>query len=228
MPLTMAQAITRTQDRLDELGAPIAWQLTSLRRWINEGVRDVARRTETLLVDVELPLAAGESGTTLPADVLRVHRAAFTEGTDRTYGLEFRDFNAVDAVWYTNATTAIQATPREFALKGFPPQLDILVNPRPSTPGTLTVHYYALPVELADDGTDDGEDLQVVEAYTDLVVDYASFLALRRDRDPRWQEHRVAYEDNLTAMLDATRRWSDQAGNVSRSGQQLPDWLVYP
>ncbi len=229
MPMTLAQAIEGTQDRLNELGSTgVAWQLSSLRRWINEAVQDIARRTETLLVNEDLAIDIGDSGVQLPADVLRVHQVAYTEGTDRTIALEYRAFNAIDATWYANTTTAVQARPREFTLRGAPPNLELLVNPRPSVAGTITVHYYKLPAKLATDGTDDTDQLEVVEAYTDLVLDYACFLALRRDRDPRWQEHRLAYEENLKAMLDQTRHWSDQAAHVNRQGNSVPDWIVYP
>lgn len=228
MPMTLAQAIEGTQDRLNELGSTgVAWQTSSLRRWINEGVQDVARRTETLLVHDDIPIAMGASGVALPANVLRVHQVAYTEATDRTSSLEYRAFNAIDATWYANTTTAIQARPREFTLRGAPPTLELLVNPRPSVAGTITVHYYKLPAKLATDGSQDASALEVVEAYTDLVLDYACFVALRRDRDPRWQEHRLAYEENLKAMLDQTRHWSDQAAHVNRQGHAVPDWIVY-
>lgn len=228
MPTTLTTAISQARERVGEL-SPTAWSDQALRGWINEAVRDIARRTETLQTEETISVDAGDQEVDLPANVLRVYRATFTEDNNptNTYPLEYADFNAMDSIWWSRQAST-QSTPRMFTMWGAPPALKAVLYPRPSTDGELEVFYYRLPDKLAIDGSDDSELLDVVEGYDDLVYDYAAYLALRRDRDPRWQEHRVSYEQAITAMMDQTRRWSDQPGAMSRSGAMIPQWLYDP
>lgn len=225
MAMTQAQALTALRERLDETTAT-AWTDAQLRRWINEAVNDIARTTETVQSTVNLDVDAGDQDHTLPATTLRVYRAEFIEdGSQKVYPLEFVDFNAADSVWWTDQAMT-DGTPRIYTLWGYPPTLNCKLYPVPSVNGTLRVHYYAAPAALATDGTAGSTTLAVPEAYTDLILDHAEYKALRRDRDPRWQEAKAQYDENLAKMMDMTRRWSDQASNVSLAGYGVPDWLV--
>ena len=113
-----------------------------------------------------------------------------------------------------------------FTLWGYPPQLKIVLYPKPGLAGTLTVYYYKVPDDLATDGSAASTTLSVPNGWEDLVYEYVTYLALRRDRDPRWQEAKAAYDEKLTAMLDLTTRWSDQSGSITPSGLMVPDWLI--
>lgn len=228
MPMTLGQAMTAVRSRLGEPTA-IAWSDVDLRGWINEGVRDVARRTESLQTTDAYILPADTREFVIPAtNLLRVYSAYWADsGNAQMNPLEYRDFNAMDSIW-ANQQQITSGTPNTYTLWGFPPALKLLLYPTPVQAGTLTLHYYIAPAALATDGTADATQLQVVEAYTDLVIEYATYLALRRDRDQRWQEARVAYEDNLQMMQDQTRRWTDQAGTFTSAGNALPNWLVDP
>lgn len=225
MTITLADAVDRVRARLDEL-TETAWSDEHLRSWINEGVRDVARKTETLITHADLDVEAGEQDIDAPTDVLRVHAAHFVYDNDsRIFPLEYRDFNAMDSVWFEQQAMNT-ADPRLFTTRGYPPNLKVVLYPRPPRDGTLKLTYYRLPDEFATDGTDDTETIEVVAGYEDLVVEYAAMLALRRDRDQRWIEHKAIYDEHLQAMIETTRRWSDQAGTVSRAGHPLPNWLT--
>ena len=225
MTMTLATALTATRQRLDETNAA-GWADPELRRWINEAVTDIARKTEVLQTTAELDVDALDAEHTLSAGVLPAYPATYTEdGNDHIYPLEYMDFNAADSVWWTNMATT-EARPRIFTLWGYPPTLKAVLYPVPSVAGTLTVYYYANPTPLATDGTDDAEELVAAEGYLDLILEYATSMALRRDRDPRWKEHKAKYDEDLNAMIEMTRRWSDQAGTISRQGYGLPDWLV--
>lgn len=225
MSMTLTQAITAVRERLDEVDAA-GWSDVELRRWINEAVTDIARKTETVQSTDAIDVTAGEQSHDLATDVLRVYRATYTEdGNSHIYPLEYADFNAADSVWWSDQAIT-QSRPRMFTMWGYPPTLQAILYPTPSVDGTLTVYYYAAPAALATDGSDDTETLSVVEGYSDLILEYAAYMALRKDRDPRWKEHKGMYDEHLDAMMAMTRRWSDQAGTLTRAGNGLPDWLV--
>lgn len=225
MPTTLVQAILGVRDRLDEVSAR-AWTDPQLVSWINEGVGDVARRTETIQKSATISAIAGTQKYTAPADMLRAMRATYlASGSNNKIALEFVDFNALEQTWLGTGAT-VQATPYQFTLWGTPPALELWVYPVPSVAGVIEVFYYSMPVKLASDGSAHGTALSVPEGYADLVLDYATFSALRRDRDARWKEFRSSYEENLESMRDMTRRWADQAGYVTRSGGRLPNWLT--
>jgi hypothetical protein len=223
--MILSAAITAVRERLDEADSA-GWSDVEIRRWINEGVTDVARKTETVQTTTTIDVDAGDADHTLPSNVLRVYRATYTEdGNDHIYPLEYVDFNAADSIWWTDQAIT-EARPRMFTMWGYPPTLSAKLYPVPSVAGTLTVYYYSAPTPLSTSGMSDASSLVVPEAYIDLVLDYATYLALRRDRDPRWKEFKQTYDENLSMMIDMTRRWSDQAGTVSRAGTGLPNWLV--
>ena len=225
MALTMGQALAAVRERLDEADAA-GWSDPEIRRWINEGVADIARKTETVQSTATISVTAGVQEHTLPATVLRVYRATYTEtGNAHIYPLEYVDFNAADSVWWSDQAIT-QSRPHMFTMWGYPPTLKAILYPKPSVGGTLTVYYYAAPAAISTTGSADSTTLSVVEGFTDLVLEYATYMALRRDRDPRWREHKAHYDEHMAVMLDQTRRWSDQAGTISRQGYGLPNWLV--
>jgi hypothetical protein len=218
---TLLELRTRVRVRLDEATAT-AWSDSEINGWINEGARDVARRSETLQVSANIAVTAGTQEYTAPSDMSRLYRAEFTPtGSTSVYSLTYRDFNNLDAVWWTAKQTT-QSTPELFTLWGYPPSLKIILYPKPSQNGTLTVYYYRVPADV----TSDGATVPVPNGWEDLVVEYATYLAMRRDRDDRWKEARQAYEQHLDAMMLLTRRWSDQAGEITPSGSLMPEWLV--
>lgn len=218
---TLAQLRAQVRVRLDETTAT-AWTDAEINGWINEGVRDVARRSETLQISTPISVVAGTQEYTAPSDLARLYRAEFKPTNSTSiYPLTYRDFNNMDAVWWTSKTS-VQSTPELFTLWGYPPSLKIILYPKPSQSGTLTVYYYQVPADV----TADGATIPVPNGWEDLVVEYASYLALRRDRDDRWKEARATYEDHLNAMMLLTRRWTDQAGEITPAGSLLPSWLV--
>jgi hypothetical protein len=193
--MILSAAITAVRERLDEADSA-GWSDVEIRRWINEGVTDIARKTETCCrprptIDVD----AGDAEHTLPSNVLRVYRATYTEdGNDHIYPLEYMDFNAADSMWWTNMATT-EARPRIFTLWGYPPTLSRpKLYPVPSIAGTLTVYYYAnsTPLSHQTAPTDASSNWWCGRGYMDLDprVRHLS-MALRRDRDPRWKEHKA-------------------------------------
>lgn len=227
MSMTMGQALSAVRVRLDEVNAA-GWADAEIRGWINEAVRDISRKTETLLTRASISVTAGDQDITMPTDILRVMKVEWTEdGNDRVYALELIDFVAADSVWWTDQAIT-ESRPRMFTMRGYGGSHVGVLYPKPSIDGDLIVHYYAVSTDLATDNTDDAETLTIQAGFEDLVLDYVAYLALRRDRDPRWKEHKATYDENLQSMLEQTRRWTDQAGSLTRAGYPIADWVVNP
>jgi len=221
---TQATYLTNVRSKLDETTSG-QWSDTELRGWINEAARDIARRTETLQTYEEINVTANTQEYTLNDGCLRVHRVEWRPtASSNVYPLEYRDFNSMDAVWWSSQTTS-KGYPTFYTMWGYPPTLKIVLYPTPSEAGKLKVFFYQTATNLATDGTAAGSTVQVPIGYEDLIEAYVEFVALRKDRDPRWQESRAIYMDSLNEMIDTTRRWTDQGDFIQISGSHVPGWL---
>lgn len=221
---TQSTYLTNIRAKLDEATSG-QWTDAEIRSWINEGVRDIARRTETLQSTALITVTADVQEYTLDGDYLRVHRVEWSPtSSSQVYPLDYRDFNSMDAVWWTSQTTS-KGYPSFYTMWGYPPSLKIVLYPTPSEAGQLKMFYYLTPTDLATDGTAAGSTVQVPSGYEDLVESYAEMVALRKDRDPRWQESRSLYMDSLNGFIERSRRWTDQGDFIQVGNQFLPGWL---
>jgi len=221
------EILAKVRLRLDEATDGVGWTDPELRGYINEGFRDIARRTETIQVSSTISAVAGTQEYTLPADITRLHHAEYrATGSTQVHELEYQDFKNLNAVAWTGKDST-QGTPSICTMWGYPPSLKLIVYPKPSLAGTITFYYYSVPPALATDGSDGTDTIPVPTGWEDLVVEYATYLAFRRDQNDQWQGARLAYEDSLQRMIDMTRQWSDQAGGgITGSFGNLPAWLV--
>lgn len=220
---TLLQFRTLIRDRLDEPTARF-WTDTQLNSWINEAAADIARRTETLQDRQTQSVVANTREYSLDANVLRVYRVEYipTGAGQPTYPLEYRQFNALDSIWHTQSALTT-GTPCYFTIWGFSPTNKIILYPTPTRAGTLRVYVYRLPTATTTDGT----TIEVPAGWDSLVIDYAEYSALRKDRDPRWSEARSLYESRLADMWDMTRQYSDQMSVITPDVPLgLPQWLV--
>ncbi len=209
------------RDRLDETQARF-WDDKQLNRWINEGATDIARRAEVLATSSSIAVTAGTQTYSLPTSMYRLHRATFSADSGVTvYPLEFRDRNEMDEIWSTRPTTQ-QYAPAFLVIDGRPPTATATLFPVPSANGSLIVYYYAPPVTA----NSDTDLIDTPSGWEDLVIQYAEYVALRKDSNPDWKESKAMYEEQLGTMIDNTRRFHDQNGYiVTRNGFQ-PSWLV--
>lgn len=214
---------TRTDVRahLGEI-TPRQWTDAQLTVWINEGLRDLARRTETIQTFTAALLAvAGTAEYVVPADVLRIHRIEFVPtGTTQVYPVGITTYDELDQIWGNQAASA-GGYPVYGALWGFPPALKLRLWPVPSTAGAINLYYYRLPVTAAADA----DVLEVLAGYEDLIVLYCEYVARRKDRDPSWQDAKVLYEERVALMIETTRQWHDQAMTVTVGSNAIPRWL---
>ncbi len=221
---TLTSLLTDVRNKLDETTSG-QWSDAELRTWINEAARDMSRRSETLQNSSNITVVADTQEYTLPTDTLRVYRVEWRPtSSSNVYPLEYRDFNSMDTVWWSSQTTS-KGYPTFYTMWGYPPSLKVVLYPTPSEAGVLKVFYYQHSTDLATDGTEDSSTVPVPAGYEDLCTTYCEMVALRKDRDPRWQESRALYMDSLTEMLDRTRRWTDQGDFIQVGQTHVPGWL---
>lgn len=221
---TLTTLQTNVRRRLDESTAAF-WADADLTQWINEAARDIARRSETLQASTTINSVAGTQEYTLPTNALRIYRVEYRPDgatATQTIPLEYRDFNSMDSVWWSRQAVD-RGTPYCFTMWGFPPTLTLVLFPLPATSVTaaIKVYYYRLPA-AASSGSD---TVDVPEGWFDLIEDYCEFSALRKDRDPRWQEARSLYEEKLQHFIETTRRWTDQNDSIQTAMGPLPAWV---
>lgn len=222
---TQSEVLTLVRDRLDEATAH-QWSDAQLRRWINEGARDVARRSESLMITDTVAGVIGQHDYTVPSDIVRVHRVEWRPTSGGIYTLQFVALKDGDHLWSTTREDT-EGTPATWSLWGFSPSLKLLVYPTPAEAGNFMLWSYQMPANLATDGSAAGSTLGIPTGWEDLIADYAEFHALRKDRDPAWQEAKSLYDEHLLDLVATAMQWTDQATQISPSGIPVPDWLAY-
>lgn len=227
MPRTLGQLATEVRQHLAETTAQF-WTDAEIRTWIVEGSRDLARRAETLQSTKSIATLAGTQTYTAPTDMIRISRVEWTpSGTTNIYPLEGRMPNEMDVVWgiYQAQTSAY---PSFYIPWGYPPSVNLILYPVPSTAGSLTVWYFRLPADLATDGTADNTNVDVPEGWWDVLNLFAEYMALRKDADPRWVDTKKLYDERLGDHIDQSRRWMDAVGYITANTTFVPSWLYSP
>ncbi len=209
------------RSRLNEVSQRF-WQDSELDRWINQALTEVARRSETLQDRAEITTTANLQEFAMPVDTIRVYRVEWmpTSGTP-IYPLEYRDFSSMDGAWYTSQDMTT-GTPALYSMWGYPPNLKIILYPKPAEAGRIRVFYYRLPATIASDI----DTAEIPAGWENLVALHCEYVALRKDADQRWQEAKQLFEEGLNSMLTLTRRWTDQSDSIqSASGSWLPRYI---
>lgn len=221
----MSDLVADLRSHLDEANARM-WSDVELERWLNEGLRDVARRAEVIQDTATVNVVSGTQQYALSsgnlANMTRVYRVEWVPNANSIYPLEYRDFSNMDSVWWTQQKTT-QGYPYWYTMWGFPPSVKLILYPTPSQNGTLNVYYYRTMADVTGTAT-----VEIPNGWHDLAVLYAEYVALRKDSDARWMEAKQLYEDRLGELIDLTRRWTDQAGAYSTSSGFVPGWLYDP
>lgn len=212
---TQLDVIKEVRSRVDEPD-PHFFIDNDFRKWTNQACNDIARRTETLQATSTIPLVAGQQQYNAPSDTIRIYRIEHIDTSSRVVPLEYRDYNNADSVWWSTQLT-ITGHPLIWTAWGFPPSLKLVLYPLPdNSSDTIKVFYYRTPATLSDSTVaDNTTDIEVPTGWETLVFDYVEYMALRKSRDPRWQEAKQLYEQGVQQMYEQTRRWTDQAGSFS-------------
>lgn len=227
MPVTQNDLLLAVRERLDEY-SEYQWLDTELRRWINEGAKDIARTTECLEDTATIVTTAGtfEYTPTALSNAVKLDTVEWgATGDERPEQLNYIDVHHQGQIGW--GTQYAEGQPALFTTHGFPPNLKISLYPNPSVNGYMRVRYARLPAELTVDGTDGTSTVEVPEGWDDAVVDYAEMRALRKDRDPRWQEAKTQYEENRGNLNTTMIRHVNETGQFGVSGMSgAPMWLI--
>jgi hypothetical protein len=183
------------------LDEPVAaqWTQLNLRIWMNEGIRDLARSTRHFKSTYAQSLTAGVAEYTMPESVITVEHCYYDDGA-RKMPLWARHYEQMDQIWGERQDNA-GAWPQWFTTWGYAPNLKLRLYPVPSITGhTARLLTATIPSDMPLSGSDTTA-VDVPPAWVDLISDYAEMKALRRDRDPRWQEALEAYTGKRDAMI---------------------------
>lgn len=225
MTTTVATAISRLRDRLDE---PLTsqWTPTQLRTWLNEGCKDIARRTFHYYDVQTLAVVNGTGDYVVNANVLRINSTYFQPtGFTQKFPLQPRQWEGMDQIWYDQQDRA-GGYPVVFAVRGYSPQVTIKLFPVPTLNGTLFIHVARMPVDLDITGGTGNVDLP--DIWLELAYDYAEYMAKRKDRDPSWKEAHDLYEGKIADMINNGDYLNAPDEVVWDGPYALDRWLVEP
>lgn len=214
MATTLATALLAVRERLDEATAR-EWGDVPLRRWLMEGSRDVARKTFALFDQVDVALTLNVPEYTAPTNILHIHMAEWLPGDGRRIPMLGRSREAMP--WGPSQDQMI-SNPVYYTWWGFPPTLKIKVYPVPYINSTLRLFVSRLPAVLLTDGTNDGSNLDFPEGWIEVLYDYCEYRALRKDQDPRWQESKALYDEQIINMHQYAMTYIRDTGEVTREG----------
>lgn len=195
-----------------------------LRRAMSEGLRDLARTTGHYKSNAAVTLTAGVAEYTLASNIITVEFCYYDDGT-RKVPLTARHYEQMDRIWGERQDDQ-GAWPEWFTVWGTPPSLKLRLYPVPS----VTSHIARLlttiiPDDLPTSGSN-STSVDIDPAWVDLIVDYAEMKALRRDRDPRWQEALQAYSGKRDSMIHRMDHLAINREIVIDADGYFPRWLV--
>lgn len=218
---TVGNIMSEAAVRLDDEGM-VRFTAANLRTWIEEGTKEVARRTECLRKDSTIAVLADTQTVTGPPDMVRIYHAQYEPtGDSNIYPLEYLDRKSLDPLWGTHQAISTSAYPAYYTTWGVPPTLSITLAPIPSEAGSLRVFYYRLPATIATDGTDDTDAIDLPAGWEDLVTDYVEARGYRKDR--RMEDYQLAmqtFQEKMLALAETSVRFMESTGQIDYS----PGW----
>lgn len=235
MAQQLSDYISRARSVLDEPSARF-WTNAELTNWINDAARDLARKSEGLLVfDASMQIFANVATYNLELDVIRVHRMEFVPTqSNQTYPVRASSQDEMDQIWGTYQANPA-SYPSWFVTKGYPggsgsSVFQVQFYPVPSQAGTMNIYYYKMPARMGNPDVDSTQLVRTIdlpEGWDDLIIMYVEWRGLRKTKDPSWQEAYQLYNDQLDYLLNVTRYFHDQQQSISTASRiMVPQWLT--
>lgn len=225
MPTTRTDLIVEIRENLNELSAR-QWSAASINRWINLGLRDISRRVEAHETTTVIPTVLNQEEYTLPIDILRINRVEYYENSsDYVYVVEPREFNGMDTIGWMWHQQSSGNTPMYYTVWGYSPAAKLILFPKPNRTGSsIKIYYYKQAIELPVSSGSDSGAIDMPEGWQDAVSDFVEYKALRKQRDPRWQESKQLYEQKVLEMQEKTIRHHNQGTTIDFYEQ--PWWMA--
>lgn len=202
---SMTTSLTIMGERLND-ASNRQFSTTVLERYINEGCRDISLKAEwKRLGPTNVAFLAAATTGVAPTTMIRLESAEYQiTGQSAIYPLEIREWNEMSNVWGTSRGID-QQIPGWVTARGYPGAWTLYLYPIPASAGNLIINYTALSTDVTGASL-----LDAPEGWQQMVFDYAEYKCLRRLRDPRWQEAKQAYEENLNYMIGLVRTFHNQ------------------
>jgi len=224
---TVADAVTSIRERLNEAAAS-QWSDQQIRRWLDEGIRDIARRTFHYQDSDTIAITASANNGihTCATDVLRINQVYWqaTADTTQKYPLQARQWAVMDQYW-GNRQDMESGWPAMWATRGYAPTLTIKIFPVPSVAGTLFLNVARLPAAI--NVAAGGGSIDSPEAWTEVAYFYCEYMARRKDRDLEYaMESKGQYESLIASMIE-NGDYANAPDEFTWNGRNyLPDWLT--
>lgn len=206
MATTLLELENRVRAILDEAVAA-QFSQENIRRWLNEGLRNLARETRHIKSTHVVNLMTGVGQYTLPEHILAVEHAWYDNNAGQRRPLTARHFEGMDQVWGSFQNRPGQ--PEYFTVYGSSPALKLQLYPVPVTTGHLArLNVAILPDEMPLTG-DDGVNVDCPPAWIDVIEKYALYMAFLRDRtvgpDGKmlWEAMYRAYAGGIGDLVNA-------------------------
>lgn len=191
-----------------------------VRRWANEGAREVSKLTGCLRASADIDWAADDQTETLTQDIVSIIEAEWmNDNDDRIYPLVYRDHTAARAVYGTQQR-ATWSTPGMYWTGGYPGALTLSLWPIPTQNGTCRLHYARFSTSLAINGSADGTAIDLPAGWEELCVEWICYRARQASREYELASaHKAQFDARLDALSTIAVRYSDEQGVVS-----MDDW----
>lgn len=153
---------------LRESATPVRWALAELNRYIDDGYRDLAERTQAVVRTDTLTVSPSQNYLVLPTDCLFPICAKDVASDLPIDPVHWSFFDNQDRVWIRTSGTR----PRFFSLWDW---RTLLLYPHyPAGGGSIALTMSIMPTGL----TSDGDAPAVPEEYHDALVHYATWRCL--------------------------------------------------
>lgn len=219
---------------------------TELTEWINDALRDISRRGENLRTydtTIQIPAYGENPNQPIPtypldlgvvltsSDILRINRVEFQVYGDssQVYPLEPATQNYLDNIWNVDQLSTM-SFPQYWCTRGYPGGSGrnayvIQLYPQAAQSGRLNIFYYRLPVRITDPVATPSNytlDLDLLEGWDDMVIEFTLMKALIKARNPGWQDAQQRYESMITNIIDMASRDTDQPQYFSYDNMLTP------
>lgn len=239
MPETVSGLVTATRAMLDEVTGR-QWTNTNIKRWLYEGMKDLARKTKALKKQADIAITAGTIDVTLTAasftpntSFLAIRNAWWVPGggDPRVVPLDPVPFDAGDQYWGSYPSRG-SATPAIFTVRGYAPNWTLRVYPAPGITSTIRVYGAALPTIFPFDESVDNSTIDIFDGWEDALIDYACMKAFLADRDGSptgWMASQALYNQKVGDLIQnqSVIDVNDQFTYAGPIGG-VPSWISGP
>lgn len=212
---TLGTFLLQLRERLSEPNEGF-WSDRYLRTTLNEAARDIARKSEALVVDATLVIVANTATYALPTNVVKVlEPITYTPtGSSYRYPLVPVERHAAISRWGMHQDIAA-GTPDTCTTTGYAPSMSLVLYPKPSTAGTVNYRYAKTPTDLTTTGTQDSSTLDIPGGWEDVALDYAEWRCWLKKRDREGAaDARARYMEGLAGLTEAGNRQIQTPGSI--------------